>query len=311
MTGVEQAVVMTGASRGIGRIAARRLLADQPQTHLVLLSRGNSQDLIEGLRAVGGIVSVIPADLSSMQSVSDAADEVIDQVSSGRLPSIRALVCNAGAQHTNALTETIDGFEATFAVNVLANHVLVRTLHDHLDPQAQVVVTVSDTHFGDLRHNFSMVTGPHWQPVEALAHIGAFTNPESTTAGRTAYSTSKLAAIYLIHEYACRFPAGPRITGYNPGFVPGTDLARDADAVSRFAMRWIMPLMALTPLAASPRQAGRLLADAVLGEITAPSGSYIDRGQVARSSHESYDPQREHETWEAAEALTSRFRPVL
>lgn len=310
--GAEQTLVMTGASRGIGRIAARQVLADQPQAHLVLLSRGESRDLVDELQAIGGKrVSVVRTDLSSLQSVADAADVVIAQVSSGVLPPIRALACNAGVQHTNALTETIDGYESTFAVNVLANHVLVRKLQNHPHPDARIVVTVSDTHFGDFRHNLGMVPGPSWQPVERLACVGAFPNPENTTAGRTAYSTSKLAAIYLVHEYARRFPAEWTVTGYNPGFVPGTDLARDADAVSRFAMRWIMPLLTLTPLATSPARAGQFLADTVLGTVAAPSGAYIDRDQLAESSPASYDPRRERETWEALEALTAAFLPPV
>lgn len=253
---MEQTVVMTGASRGIGRTAARRLLAGRPQTHLVLLSRTVPQALVDELRAAGGSVTVIRADLSSLRSVSEAADEVVELVHPGRLPPIGALVCNAGVQLTNALTETVDGFEATFAVNVLANHVLLRRLQGHLPPSARVVVTVSDTHFGDLRHNLGMVPGPQWHPVETLARAAAFPDPSGSTAGRAAYSTSKLAAIYLVHEYARRLPTGLTITSFNPGFVPGTDLARDADAISRFAMRRVMPLLTLTPLATSPAWQG-------------------------------------------------------
>lgn len=302
-----QTVVMTGASRGIGRIAAKHLLRDHPLTHLMLLNRRASPELVDELRALGGGVSAIDCDLSSMQSVSDAANTVIERATAGDVPPIQTLVCNAGAQHTNAHTETVDGFESTFAVNVLANHVLIRRLHNHLDAQARVVVTVSDTHFGDLRHNLGMVPGPRWQSADTLARVGAFTDLGNTAAGRTAYSTSKLAAIYLIHEYARRFPAGPTITGYNPGFVPGTDLARDANAISRFAMRRIMPLLTVTPLATTLEQAGRFLADAVLGEVETPSGAYIDRDQVARSSAESYNPDREREVWEAVEILAGKY----
>ncbi|TGD36785.1 SDR family NAD(P)-dependent oxidoreductase [Brevibacterium aurantiacum] len=311
MTDAEHTIVMTGASRGIGQIAASSMCALKPEAHLVLLSRNDSRDLVAKLQAVGGgAVSVVHTELSSLQSVADATDAVLDRVRSGDLPPLRGLVCNAGVQHTNALTETVDGFESTFAVNVLAHHVLVRRLHDHLHPHARVVVTVSDTHFGDFRHNLGMVPGPRWQPVEALAHVGAFADLGNTAAGRTAYSTSKLAAIYLIHEYARRFPTGPTLAGYNPGFVPGTDLARDASVASRLAMRWIMPLLTITPLATTPSKAGGFLADAALGTVKAPSGAYIDRGQVARSSPESYDLQRECKTWEAVETLTAGFLPL-
>jgi hypothetical protein len=53
---------------------------------------------------------------------------------------------------------------------------------------ARIVVTASDTHFGDFRHNMGMVPGPVWRSPEALARTGAFAAPETTTAGRTAYS---------------------------------------------------------------------------------------------------------------------------
>ncbi|WP_454295089.1 SDR family NAD(P)-dependent oxidoreductase [Salana multivorans] len=160
---------MTGASRGIGRVAARRLVREGSRAHLVLLNRGDSPDLVEELRAYGGAVSVVRTDLSRLRSVADAAAAVAERVREGMLPPIRTLVCNAGVQHTNALTETADGFESTFAVNVLANHVLVRGLQRHLHPRARVVLTVSDTHVGDLRHNLGMVPGPRWQPVQTLA----------------------------------------------------------------------------------------------------------------------------------------------
>ncbi|MFF2729772.1 hypothetical protein ACFVS9_17980 [Streptomyces sp. NPDC058008] len=172
---------------------------------------------------------------------------------------------------------------------------------------ARVVITASDTHFGDLRHNMGMVPGPVWKSPEVLARPGAFPGPDTAAAGRTAYSTSKLATIYLVHEYARRFPAGIDSVAYNPGVVPGTGLARNAGPVSRFAMRRILPVMALTPFATGREAAGRYLADVVLGTTEAPTGSYVDRTRATRSSEESYDPQREGELREAAERLTAAY----
>ncbi|MDI2020835.1 hypothetical protein PJL18_01346 [Paenarthrobacter nicotinovorans] len=298
---MEQTVVMTGASRGIGRIAAEYIMTKEPDTHLVILARGP----VDGPISRSRNVSVIRADLASMRSTVEAAAEVAGRLQAGVLPPMRALVCNAGIQYTNGLTQTVDGFEATFAVNVLATHVLVRRLTDSFQAPARIVLTVSDTHFGDFRHNLGLVPGPQWFPADLLARTGTFPNPESATAGRTAYSTSKLAAIYLVHEYAKRLPPGIAVMGYNPGFVPGTDLARDADPFSRFAMRRIMPLLTATPLATSPAGAGRYLADVALGTIDASSGAYIDRNHPARSSAESYNPEREQDTWNAVEGLTA------
>ena len=304
---MNQTVVMTGATRGIGRVAAQRLLTRQPDTHLVLLSRGDATDVVADLQKTGGTVSAIPTDLASLHSVYEAAATVAHRCGAGDLPPLGAVVCNARVQHTSTLVETVDGFEATFAVNVLANHILFRTLHQHVRPGGRVVVTVSDTHVGDLRHNLGMVPGPRWLPTDILAHTSAFSPPGRTRAGRTAYSTSKLAAIYLLHEHARRFPTGPAVYGYNPGLVPGTGLTRDADVLSRFAMRWLMPALTVSLLATTSAKAGALLAEAVVGDIPAPSGAYIDRDHVADSSPESYDPDRERQLWDAVEHLTTPF----
>ncbi|MBO0917140.1 SDR family NAD(P)-dependent oxidoreductase [Streptomyces laculatispora] len=302
---MKHTIVMTGASRGIGRAAAEHILRRSPDVHLLVVARGSSGARLAAELATGGhTVSYVPADLGSLDSVRRAATEIRDRLDRGDLPPLRGFVGNAGIQYTNALTEGADGFEATFTVNVLANHLFVRLLQDRFAAPARMVITVSDTHFGDFRHNLGMVPGPAWTSPDTLARTGAFTRPDTPAGGRTAYSTSKLAAIYLVHAYARRLPAGIDAVAYNPGFVPGTGLARNAGPVSRFAMRRIMPVMTLTPFATGRDAAGRYLADIVLGTTRAPTGSYVDRGRVDRSSDESYDPRREDELWEAVE----RFR---
>lgn len=293
-------IVMTGASRGIGRVAAERILRESPDTHLVLVTRG---PLAGGIGAGGRPVPYVTADLASLDSVRSAADEIRARLDDGDLPPLHGFVANAGVQYTNARTETPDGFEATFAVNVLANHLFVRRLQGDFARPARIVITVSDTHFGDWRHNLGMVPGPLWNTPDTLARPCAFPNPDTTTAGRTAYSTSKLAAIHLVHEYARRLPTGIDVIAYNPGFVPGTGLARNAGPLSRFAMRRILPALTLTPVATSRTVAGRHLADLALGTIRAPTGSYVDHARVARSSQQSYDRRRERELWDAAERL--------
>ncbi|WP_179892205.1 short-chain dehydrogenase, partial [Streptomyces sp. rh34] len=259
------------------------------------------------LGAGGHTVSHVAADLGSPADVRSAAVAIRDRLDRGELAPLRGFVGNAGTQYTNALTEGPDGFEATFAVNVLANHLFVRLLQDRFTAPARIVITASDTHFGDFKHNMGMVPGPVWKSPGILARTGAFPEPHTAAAGRTAYATSKLAAIYLVHEYARRLPAGIDAVAYNPGFVPGTGLARNAGPASRFAMRRVMPVMALTPFATSRSAAGRYLADIVLGTTRAPTGSYVDRGRADRSSRESYDPRREGELWDAAERFTAAY----
>lgn len=292
---IEHTIVMTGASRGIGAIAADAILDRDRSAHLVVIGRNPGPN---GLRR-----SHINADLSSIASTVEATSEVADWVNRGIIPPLTGFVGNAGIQYTNNNVETADGLEATFAVNVVANHLLLRELEFSFKTATRVVITVSDTHFGDFRHNLGMVPGPIWKGAEVLARIGAFPNPQSVTAGRTAYSTSKLAAIYLVHAWSRRLP---HVVSFNPGLVPGTDLARDAGTVSRFAMKRVLPLLTWTPVATSRGAAGRALADIMLGAVDAGNGDYIDRTRVTPSSEESYDTVREDELWDYLDAL----RPV-
>ncbi|MDL9935446.1 SDR family NAD(P)-dependent oxidoreductase [Gordonia sp. ABSL1-1] len=300
-------IVMTGATTGIGRIAVDHVLAARPDDHLVLLAREpRASVLADELRGRRYHVTAIDTDLSRLADVRAAANRIVDGIESGALGPVHAIIANAGAQFTDAHTVTAEGIEATFAVNVAANHVLIRTLAPHLAAPARITITVSDTHFGDLRHNLGMVPGPRWpDDPAALTGVGAFGDSASVRAGRTAYSTSKLAAIHLVHEYARRLPPGVDVIGFNPAFVPGTSLTRHAGSPTRLAMRWVAPLVALTPLANRPATAGRQLADAALGRTPADTGGYVDRGGAAASSPQSYDRDREARLWDVLETVTA------
>ncbi|PXW33947.1 UNVERIFIED_CONTAM: short-subunit dehydrogenase [Williamsia faeni] len=300
--------VMTGATRGIGRLAAANVVSRRPDIHLVLLARGGADDVAAELRSRGGTVTVITTDLSSPAEVYASADRVTTLLGSGDLPPLAGIIANAGIQFTSALTTTADGYEETFAVNVLANHVLIRSLTESLQDGARIIVTSSDTHFGDLRHNLGLVPAPAWRHPATLAAPGAFPDPGSAVAGRTAYSTSKLAVIYLVHAFARQLPDSVQIMSYNPGFVPGTGLARDASRFEQFVVSRVMAALTLTPIAATKSAAARLLADVALGSVVATSGEYIDRGRVVRSSNESFDRARENELWDYAEQLMTDLR---
>jgi NAD(P)-dependent dehydrogenase (short-subunit alcohol dehydrogenase family) len=300
-------IVMTGATRGLGSIAASRILKQAPDAHLVLLARGDVTALAARLRAESGNphVSAIAADLSSLGSIRGAVAEIRSRVERGELPPLRGLAANAGLQLTRATEASRDGIEITFAVNLLANYALVDGLLDMFTPPARIVITTSDSHFGDFRHNMGLVPAPVWRQPSALAAPGTAEKAGSAAAGRAAYSTSKLGVIYLVHALARSLPAGMEIFSFNPGFVPGTGLARDGNAAARFAFRRIMPAMALTPWARSQSVAGADLAAAVTGPVPGASGSYLNGRHVEDSSRESYDSRREDELMTELARLTA------
>lgn len=301
---------MSGATRGLGRVAAKRMLADDPDLHLVVLARSDGAPVADALRAESGNphVSSVSADLASLTSIRRAAATIRTDVDDATLPPLTGIVGNAGVQLLRATESSADGVETTFAVNVLANYALIEELRPGLTAPARIVITSSDTHFGDFGHTFGLVPAPRWRDPVALATPGTGEGANGAEAGRRAYSTSKLAVIYLVHALARRLEPGTDVYSFNPGLVPGTGLARDGGALARFAFQRVLP--ALTPWARSMLTSGADLAAAVTGPTPGPTSSYLNGTRAEQSSPESYDPAREDALWEALQRLTAG-RPTL
>ncbi|MGO2049723.1 MAG: SDR family NAD(P)-dependent oxidoreductase [Microbacterium sp.] len=303
MTTPDRTLIMTGATRGIGHEAAKEILRRSPETHLVILGRRTSvDDVLGGLREISPHVSAVDIDLSSQESIASACAQLEDRLDSAELPPLRGLAFNAGVHLSNALETTVDGYERTFAVNVMSTHMLLRRMHPHIQAPARIVITVSDAHFGDVRHTGGTMPAPHWALPE-ISRPGGFDRSENVRAGRRAYVTSKLGGVYLVHEWSRRLPDGVDIVSYNPSLVVGTGLARETGGAFPFLMKRVIPALTVTPLVDTPVPAGRKLADAVMGDTSASTGDYIHRERVMASSDESYDVDRERALWDWLERV--------
>lgn len=117
--------LVTGASRGIGRAAARALAG--AGYHVVAVAR--SQKALEGLddeiRKAGGHASLVPMDLKDYEAI-DRLGGVIYE----RWGKLDALCANAG--HLGELMQVGEAqpkmVEEVFATNVLANQRLIRSV---------------------------------------------------------------------------------------------------------------------------------------------------------------------------------------
>ncbi len=256
--------VITGATSGIGRETARILLREG--AHVVVVGRKSAgpEQLSRSLRmeVQGSSVSWAVADLSRMEEVRSLAGDLRK-----RFPRIHALVNNAGAIFSKR-QETPEGFERTWALNVLSPFLLSNLLLPTLAAAApaRVVNVASEAHRrARLR----------WEDLEGRRHYS----------GWRAYSQSKLALLLVTYELAKRWEGkGVTVNAVHPGFVR-TRFGHNNPGLWGGTLRLTERLFAI-----SPERAARTVAPLVTaGEWERVTGGYFIRNRAVRSSPASTD----------------------
>lgn len=138
-------VVITGASDGIGAVAARQLAAKGAQLAIVGRSADKLARVADQVTAASGQDPLtLTADFTSLDEVRKLATDLLD-----KLPQIHVLANNAGGVWPRRV-ETPDGHEQTFQVNHLAPFLLTALLRDRLTASApaRVINTASTAHRG-------------------------------------------------------------------------------------------------------------------------------------------------------------------
>src|SRR5580704_4738897 len=312
-------VVITGGNTGMGFACANAILRSPNGApwHIILACRdeGRAQAAVGQLTSGAGVVGQVEAmslDLASLASVRAFAAELTRRLSTGSIPPLHAVVCNAGVNPLNTKTVTVDGFESAFGINHLGHFLLVNELLPVLQSPARVVVVASGVHDPAQK---SGVPAPAWNSPAALAHgeLGPAAASDKTLAsGQRRYSTSKLANVYFTYALARRLPAGGTANAFDPGLMPGTGLMREAPAPLRFIARHIpLPLLRrlVSPNVHTAQESGEALASIVTDpELAATTGRYFEGRRQIRSSDESYNDERAEELWHASVTLTAGTR---
>jgi NAD(P)-dependent dehydrogenase (short-subunit alcohol dehydrogenase family) len=186
------AVLVTGATDGIGEEIARQLVARG--TRVIVHGRNAERAEAAAERVWASEIAV--ADLASFAQVRGMADDV-----AGRFESLQGLVNNAGigygtAPPRNARTE--DGHEPTWQVNFLSAFLLTELLRERL--KGGRVVHVS--------------SGVHSSGSVDLEH------PDEPRFA-TPYAQSKIALVMLAREQGDRWAqdGGPDVNACSPGWI--------------------------------------------------------------------------------------------
>jgi len=300
-------VLVTGPTRGLGRETALRLARHPDRPGLLLLGRpGPALDsaAADCRRAGADVVHAVAMDQADLASVRAAATRVEEILSSQKL-ELCSIVANAGIQTVDLHHRTRDGFELTFGVNVLGTHLLLQELSPLLAQGGRVVLVGSGT--AEDRRKDGLVPVPVWEDPVLLAQPDrTHDDPDDLTAGRRAYSTSKLGTLYLAHAHQRHTRRDHQVDVFDPGMMPGTGLARDASLVQRVGWNLLRAVARWAPGMSTPRRSAVTLAAMAMGELGSSGGRYVHIDLDVDPSPTAFDEEREERLWDAAEQLTSR-----
>lgn len=279
----DKTVVVTGANSGIGfetaaslaemgaRVIATARNADKGRAAVAALGHRAGQD---------SRVQLVVFDLGDMASVRRGADEILEQA-----PRIDVLVNNAGLVLTER-RETVDGYEATFAINHLGPFLLTNLLLDRLrvSSPARIVNVASAAHV-------SARKGVRFDDLQSRRHYR----------GMGVYGRTKLANILFTLELARRLEgSGVTANSLHPGTVrSGYGAGGDARGLLAMGLKMARPFFL------SPAQGARtsvFLASSP--EVASVSGEYFVRCRPKRPSRPARDVDAARRLWQVSEQLT-------
>lgn len=273
--------LVTGATSGIGRVAAQALAATGARVIIV------ARDPVRGRRTVDEIraavhhdhVELALADLSSQAQVRALAADVAE-----RCDHLDVLVNNAGLMMRERRL-TVDGREWTIAVNHLAPFLLTNLLRERLEaaPAPRVVTTGS------------------------VAEQGGRLDVDDLDLARRgfrpfrAYCQSKLANLLFTAELARRWGGSVHATCVHPGGV-ATNFGSEGPWLLRQGIR-----LAGRFVLRSPQEGADTLIWAAVssdaGPGAVPNGSFLADRAVKRPSRAGRDPHLACQLWDASARL--------
>ncbi len=270
-------VLITGATSGIGGVAAETLAGIGARIALIARDRTRGEAELTRLRdkAPGAAHCVYYADLSLIPETKRVAAQIASEE-----PRIDVLINNAGALF-NHRTVTADGLEMTFATNHMSYFVLTHGLRDRLiaSSPARIINTSSDAHKG---------AKLDFDDLQSAKQYGGF----------KVYGRSKLANILFTRELARRL-AGTGVTAncLHPGFV-ATRFGDQSGGALSFMVR-IAKTFAISP----EKGAETILYLASSDEAAGVTGEYFYKNRVAKPTEEARDDDSAKQLWQASEKL--------
>ncbi|WP_422091065.1 SDR family NAD(P)-dependent oxidoreductase [Tenacibaculum ovolyticum] len=138
-------MAITGGNSAVGLETAKGLLERGAEVIILSRNKEKSTKIVESLKNKGKI-NYVPLDLGDLTTISPATS-AIQKILNGR--KLDTLILNAGIGATYPHTLSPQGYELTFAVNVLGHHALFKNLHEKqvLKSNGHVIAITGDLYF--------------------------------------------------------------------------------------------------------------------------------------------------------------------
>lgn len=273
-------VLITGATSGIGRVAAESLARQGAQVVVVGRNPAKTEATVADIRRATGNNSVdyLLADLSQVAEVRALAQQF-----QSRYARLDVLLNNAGGVFAKR-TLTADGREMTWALNHLSYFLLTNLLLDTLRASgpARIVNVASNAH--------RRVRALDFDNLEGARGYSAF----------GAYAASKLANVLFTYQLARRLAGTPiTVNAMHPGLV-ATGFGAGNGRL------WAVLYVFINALGRTPAQgADTLIWLASAPDVADVSGQYFYERQARKTSPASYDEAAARRLWEVSEEMTS------
>lgn len=268
----DKTVLITGATNGIGKVAALELARQGARVALVARNAQKGQTVLEEIKAATGNsnLDLFVADLSSMGDVRRLASEF-----KAKHSRLDVLVNNAGAFFADRQL-TGEKLERTFALNHMSYFLLTNLLLDTLKgtPGARVVSVSSGAH-----------AQGRWTPDNLQG--------ERKYSGWQAYADSKLYNVLFTLALARRLTgSGVTANCLHPGFVK-TGFADGNPGWISTVFGVLKNLAAISP----ERGADTMVYLASSPAVEGITGQYFENRQERRLSEASHDQATQERLW--------------
>lgn len=278
-------VLITGATNGIGKVAALELAKMGAEVIIVGRNPSKTERVLNELKIESGNhnMDMLIADLSSIEQIRKLADEFL-----AKYDSLDVLLNNAGAVFSSYQTSA-DGLEMTFALNHISYFLLTNLLLDTLKQTAQDkeearIINVS--------------SGAHSGARNGLRLDNLY--DESSFRSFGSYSESKLANILFTYELDRQLD-GTNVTvnALHPGFV-STGFGHNANGIMATLIKVMQRFFAKSP----EQGAETMIYLSSSPDVKGVSGKYWDNKKAVKSNDISYDRDQQQRLWEVSEEIT-------